>query len=179
GNVETSQCVTDALFGALGALAASQGTMNNLSFGNERVQYYETIAGGAGAGPGFDGADAVQTHMTNSRLTDPEVFEARYPVLVESFSVRRGSGGKGRWKGGDGAVRQLRFLEPVEVSILSNHRQVAPFGMSGGENGATGRNRVLRNDGSTEDLDATATADLDTGDQLLIETPGGGGFGKS
>jgi 5-oxoprolinase (ATP-hydrolysing) len=177
GNVETSQCVTDALFGALGALAASQGTMNNLSFGNDRVQYYETIAGGAGAGPGFDGADAVQTHMTNSRLTDPEVFEARYPVLVESFAVRRGSGGNGRWNGGDGAARQLRFLEPVEVSILSNHRQVAPFGMSGGANGATGRNRVIRKNGSSEELDATATADLDTGDQLLIETPGGGGFG--
>jgi 5-oxoprolinase (ATP-hydrolysing) len=179
GNVETSQCVTDALFGALGVLAASQGTMNNLSFGNSRVQYYETIAGGAGAGPGFDGADAVQTHMTNSRLTDPEVFEARFPVRVESFSIRRGSGGCGQWHGGDGAVRQLRFLEPVEVSILSNHRRVAPFGGGGGEPGATGRNYVIRGSGAIEELGATVTVNLQAGDQLVIETPGGGGFGES
>ncbi|MDH5500603.1 MAG: hydantoinase B/oxoprolinase family protein, partial [Gammaproteobacteria bacterium] len=177
GNVETSQCVTDALFGALGALAASQGTMNNLSFGNERIQYYETIAGGSGAGPGFDGADAVQTHMTNSRLTDPEVFEARFPVRVESFSIRRGSGGKGKWNGGDGAIRKLQFLEPVEVSILSNHRRVPPFGVNGGEPGAVGRNCVIRHDGRTEELDATATVDLQAGDRLVVETPGGGGFG--
>jgi 5-oxoprolinase (ATP-hydrolysing) len=175
--VETSQCVTDALFGALGALAASQGTMNNLSFGNDRVQYYETIAGGAGAGPGFDGADAVQTHMTNSRLTDPEVLEARFPVRVESFSIRRGSGGNGRWHGGNGAIRQLRFLEPVEVSILSNHRRVPPFGLQGGGPGATGHNRVIRNSAATEEVNATATLKLDTGDSLVIETPGGGGFG--
>jgi 5-oxoprolinase (ATP-hydrolysing) len=176
GNVETSQCVTDALFGALGALAASQGTMNNLSFGNDRVQYYETIAGGAGAGPGFHGADAVQTHMTNSRLTDPEVFESRLPVLVESFCIRRGSGGAGKWKGGDGAVRRLRFLEPVEVSILSNHRRIAPFGLNGGGNGATGRNRVIRINGEEEAIPATATLKLAAGDSLIIETPGGGGF---
>jgi len=177
GNVETSQCVTDALFGALGALAASQGTMNNLSFGNDRVQYYETIAGGAGAGPGFDGADAVQTHMTNSRLTDPEVLEARFPVRVESFSIRRGSGGKGRWNGGNGAIRKLQFLEPVEVSILSNHRRVPPFGVDGAADGAIGRNSVIRKDGTAEELDATATVDLQAGDSLVIETPGGGGFG--
>jgi 5-oxoprolinase (ATP-hydrolysing) len=176
GNVETSQCVTDALFGALGALAASQGTMNNLSFGNDRVQYYETIAGGAGAGPGFHGADAVQTHMTNSRLTDPEVFESRLPVLVESFCIRRGSGGAGKWKGGDGAVRRLRFLEAVEVSILSNHRRIAPFGLNGGGNGATGRNRVIRINGEEEAIPATATLKLAAGDSLIIETPGGGGF---
>jgi 5-oxoprolinase (ATP-hydrolysing) len=179
GNVETSQCVTDALFGALGALAASQGTMNNLSFGNDRVQYYETIAGGAGAGPGFDGADAVQTHMTNSRLTDPEVLEARFPVRVESFSIRRGSGGNGKWHGGDGAIRQLRFLEPVEVSILSNHRRISPFGLKGGGPGATGRNRVIRKNSATEEVGATATLKLDAGDSLVIETPGGGGFGPA
>ncbi|HSD68599.1 MAG TPA: hydantoinase B/oxoprolinase family protein [Woeseiaceae bacterium] len=179
GNVETSQCVTDALFGALGALAASQGTMNNLSFGNDRVQYYETIAGGAGAGPGFDGADAVQTHMTNSRLTDPEVLESRFPVLVESFSIRRGSGGNGKWRGGDGAIRQLRFLGPVEVSILSNHRRIAPFGLNGGEPGATGRNCVRRKGGATEEIGAKATIRLEAGDSLVIETPGGGGFGAA
>ena len=178
GNVETSQCVTDALFGALGALAASQGTMNNLSFGNDRVQYYETIAGGAGAGPGFHGADAVQTHMTNSRLTDPEVLEARFPVRVQSFGIRQGSGGQGQWRGGNGAIRELRFLEPVEVSILSNHRRIAPFGLNGGGDGATGRNCVIRKNASTEDIGATATIKLDAGDRLVIETPGGGGFGR-
>jgi 5-oxoprolinase (ATP-hydrolysing) len=179
GNVETSQCVTDALFGALGALAASQGTMNNLSFGNDRVQYYETIAGGAGAGPGFDGADAVQTHMTNSRLTDPEILEARFPVRVESFSIRRGSGGNGQWRGGNGAIRQLRFLEPVQVSILSNHRRIPPFGLKGGGPGATGCNRVIRKNSTTEEVGATATLKLDAGDSLVIETPGGGGFGPA
>jgi 5-oxoprolinase (ATP-hydrolysing) len=153
--------------------------MNNLSFGNEHVQYYETIAGGAGAGPGFHGADAVQTHMTNSRLTDAEVLEARFPVRVESFSIRRGSGGSGRWHGGDGAVRQLRFLEAVEVSILSNHRRIAPFGLDGGGPGATGRNSVIRKNGVAEEIGATATLKLDAGDSLRIETPGGGGFGLS
>ena len=178
GNVETSQCVTDALFGALGALAASQGTMNNLSFGNERVQYYETIAGGAGAGPGWHGASAVQTHMTNSRMTDPEVLELSQPVLVENFGIRRGSGGNGRWRGGDGAVRQLRFLEPVRASILSNRRRVPPSGLAGGGSGACGTNRVLRADGTVEELTGTATVDLAAGDALLIETPGGGGYGN-
>jgi 5-oxoprolinase (ATP-hydrolysing) len=136
------------------------------------------LKGGAGAGPSFDGADAVQTHMTNSRLTDPEVFEARFPVIVESFSIRRGSGGKGRWRGGDGVVRRLRFLEPVEVSLLSNHRRVAPFGVDGGASGATGRNSVVRSGGAEERLGATVTVDLEAGDLLVIETPGGGGFGE-
>jgi len=177
GNVETSQCVTDTLFGALGVLAASQGTMNNLSFGNAVVQYYETIAGGAGAGNGFDGADAIQTHMTNSRLTDPEVLEQKFPVIVESFSIRTGSGGSGRWHGGDGVVRQLRFTDDVSVSILSNHRRVAPFGAAGGSEAATGRNTVQRKDGSRELLGASASVSIMGGDRIIIETPGGGGFG--
>jgi 5-oxoprolinase (ATP-hydrolysing) len=178
GNVETSQCVTDCLYGALRALAASQGTMNNVSFGDARLQYYETIAGGAGAGPGWHGADAVQTHMTNSRMTDPEVLEQKYPVLVESFSIRRGSGGAGRWHGGDGAIRRLRFRAPVEVSVLSNHRRVAPFGLDGGEAAQTGCNRIERRGGEIEQLAATATVTLQAGDCLVIETPGGGAYGK-
>jgi 5-oxoprolinase (ATP-hydrolysing) len=178
GNVETSQCVTDALFGALNALAASQGTMNNLSFGNDRLQYYETIAGGAGAGPAWPGADAVQTHMTNSRMTDPEVLEQRFPVLVESFSIRRGSGGAGRWRGGDGAIRKLRFRDAVEASILSNHRSVAPFGLEGGAPGTVGVNRLERANGETQLLEATASVELQAGDALIIETPGGGGYGR-
>jgi 5-oxoprolinase (ATP-hydrolysing) len=177
GNVETSQCVTDTLFGALNALAASQGTMNNLSFGNERLQYYETIAGGAGAGPGWRGADAVQTHMTNSRMTDPEVLELKFPVLVESFAIRRGSGGSGRWRGGDGAVRRLRFREAMDASILSNHRVVAPFGLNGGGSGRTGVNRLERAGGQVEMLAGTATVKLNAGDCLVIKTPGGGGYG--
>ena len=178
GNVETSQCVTDAMYGALGVLAASQGTMNNLSFGNDRVQYYETIAGGAGAGNGFDGADAVQTHMTNSRLTDPEVLEKNLPVLLESFSIRPGSGGPGHWRGGNGAVRVMRFTENLSASILSNHRRVAPFGMAGGDDGKVGRNSIIRKDGTSEPLSATATVELEKGDKLVIETPGGGGYGR-
>jgi len=178
GNVETSQCVTDALFGALNALAASQGTMNNLSFGNDRFQYYETIAGGAGAGPDFHGADAVQTHMTNSRLTDPEVLEQTFPVILESFSIRTGSGGHGRWHGGNGTVRKIRFLEPVEASILSNHRRIAPFGLDGGQPGETGRNIVEYDSNEREELGATATVKLSKGACLIIETPGGGGYGK-
>ena len=179
GNVETSQCVTDTLFAALGALAASQGTMNNLSFGNAQFQYYETIAGGAGAGPGWDGADAVQTHMTNSRLTDPEVLELAVPVRLESFSIRRNSGGKGRWQGGNGVVREIRFLEPVDASILSNHRRIAPFGLDGGKSGSKGRNRVVRAGERAEKIGATAQLALEAGDRLVIETPGGGGFGKA
>jgi len=177
GNVETSQCVTDCLYGALGALAASQGTMNNFTFGNERVQYYETICGGAGAGPGFDGCDAVHTHMTNSRMTDPEVFEQYFPAVIESFSIRQGSGGAGRWHGGNGVIRRIRFSEPLEASILANHRRVAPFGLSGGAPGATGRNHVERSDGSRQDLPGTATVKLEPGDVFVIESPGGGGFG--
>ena len=185
GNVETSQCVTDCLYGALGALAASQGTMNNFTFGNDRVQYYETICGGAGAGPGFDGADAVHTHMTNSRMTDVEVFEQNFPVVVESFSIREASGGQGKWHGGNGSVRRIRFLESVEAAVLSNHRRVAPFGIEGGENGKVGHNRIVRKRGQspaltpvTEELGGTATIRLNEGDVFIIETPGGGGFGR-
>ena len=178
GNVEVSQIVTDALFGALGALAASQGTMNNLTFGDDRFQYYETIAGGAGAGPGFDGADAVQTHMTNSRLTDAEVLEERFPVLLERFAIRRGSGGAGRWRGGDGTIRRLRFLAPMSASILSNRRRVPPFGLAGGAAGVTGVNRVERADGRTETLGSTASVAMAAGDVFVVETPGGGGYGE-
>jgi 5-oxoprolinase (ATP-hydrolysing) len=176
GNVETSQVVTDALFGALGAMAASQGTMNNFTFGDSGRQYYETIAGGAGAGPGFAGADAVQTHMTNSRLTDPEILEQRFPVLLEEFSIRRGSGGAGRWTGGNGAVRRVRFLEPMDANILANRRKIAPFGLAGGGDGACGANRIERADGSVEELPATASARMQPGDVFVIETPGGGGY---
>ena len=177
GNVETSQCITDALYGALGVLAASQGTMNNFTFGNARYQYYETVAGGSGAGPGFDGADVVQTHMTNSRLTDPEVLEWRYPVLLESFEIRRGSGGRGRHRGGDGAVRRVRFLEPMTAAILSGHRKVRPHGMAGGEPGQGGRNAVVRAGGRTEELGPFDQAEMAVGDVFLIETPGGGAYG--
>jgi 5-oxoprolinase (ATP-hydrolysing) len=179
GNVETSQCVTDTLYGALGALAASQGTMNNFTFGNDKVQYYETVCGGAGAGPGFDGSDAVHTHMTNSRMTDPEVFEQNFPVIVESFAIREGSGGNGKWHGGDGTVRRIKFTEDVDAAILSNHRRVAPFGLAGGEHARTGSNRIIRADGTEEQLSGTATVKLETGDTFVIETPGGGGFGKA
>ncbi|MFN3933401.1 MAG: hydantoinase B/oxoprolinase family protein [Parvibaculum sp.] len=177
GNVETSQAVTDALFAAFGAMAAAQGTMNNLTFGNDRHQYYETIAGGAGAGPGFDGADAVQTHMTNSRLTDPEILEWRFPVLLEEFSIRRGSGGRGKHKGGDGVIRALRFREKMSLSILSTHRIVPPFGLAGGGNAALGENEIRRADGTIEKLGGSATADLDAGETVIVRTPGGGGFG--
>ena len=178
GNVETSQCITDALYGALGVMAAAQGTMNNFTFGNDQYQYYETICGGAGAGPDFDGQSAVQTHMTNSRLTDPEVLESRYPVQVESFSIRKGSGGNGKYNGGEGVIRRIRFTEPMNASILSNHRNVAPFGLLGGENGMTGKNWVERCDGTVEELGATASVQLEKGDVFVIETPGGGGWGK-
>jgi len=179
GNVETSQCVTDCLYGALGALAASQGTMNNFTFGNNEVQYYETICGGAGAGPGFCGADAVHTHMTNSRLTDPEVLERNFPVIVDSFSIRRNSGGNGKWRGGDGAIRKLRFTEPVEAAILSNRRRVAPFGIEGGGDSKTGINQIVRANGNVEKLTGTATVRLDKDDTFVIKTPGGGGFGEN
>ncbi|HYC04251.1 MAG TPA: hydantoinase B/oxoprolinase family protein [Azospirillaceae bacterium] len=178
GNVETSQAVTDALYGALGVMAAAQGTMNNFTFGNARHQYYETICGGSGAGPGFDGTDAVHTHMTNSRLTDPEVLEWRFPVLLESFRIRRGSGGRGRWRGGDGVVRRVRFLEPMTAAILSNHRRVPPFGMAGGGPAQVGAARVERADGRVVELPSTAKAELQAGDVFVIETPGGGGYGS-
>jgi 5-oxoprolinase (ATP-hydrolysing) len=177
GNVETSQAVVDALYGALGVLAASQGTMNNFTFGDATRQYYETIAGGSGAGPGFDGAPAVQTHMTNSRLTDPEVLETRFPVLLEGFSIRHGSGGGGASTGGNGAVRRVRFLEPMTAGILSNRRRVPPFGAVGGDPGQVGTNRVERADGTVEALGATAEVEMAPGDVFVIETPGGGGYG--
>jgi 5-oxoprolinase (ATP-hydrolysing) len=178
GNVETSQVVTDAIFAALEALAPSQGTMNNLTWGNDRYQYYETIAGGAGAGPGFDGASGVQTHMTNSRLTDPEVLEERHPVLLERFAYRQGSGGAGRWRGGEGLERRIRFLEPMTSSILANRRRVPPSGIAGGSDAAPGVNRVIRADGSEVVLEATGSAEMRAGDTIVIETPGGGGFGR-
>ncbi len=166
------------LFGALGAMAAAQGTMNNFTFGDGERQYYETIAGGAGAGPGFAGADAVQTHMTNSRLTDPEVLESRYPVLLEAFTLRRGSGGAGARRGGDGAVRRLRFLAPMRANLLANRRRVAPFGLPGGADGAPGLTRIERAGGTVETHGATISADMAPGDVFVIETPGGGGYGK-
>ncbi|HZA49831.1 MAG TPA: hydantoinase B/oxoprolinase family protein, partial [Myxococcaceae bacterium] len=178
GNVETSQVVVDALYGALGAMAAAQGTMNNFTFGNARYQYYETVCGGSGAGPDFDGTDAVHTHMTNSRLTDPEVLEWRYPVLLESFAIRRGSGGKGRHRGGDGTVRRVRFLEAMTASILANRRVVPPYGMTGGEPGAPGRNYVERSEGTVTELKGTDRTEVHPGDVFVIETPGGGGYGK-
>ncbi|MEM7407985.1 MAG: hydantoinase B/oxoprolinase family protein [Pseudomonadota bacterium] len=177
GNVETSQAITDTLYGALGVMAAAQGTMNNLTFGNDQHQYYETICGGSGAGPDFDGTDAVHTHMTNSRLTDPEILEWRFPVLLESFAIRHGSGGNGQYRGGNGAVRRLRFLEEMRASILSGHRDVAPYGVGGGEPGQTGRNRIERTDGSIEELKGADGADMHPGDVFIIETPGGGGYG--
>ncbi|HEX6318296.1 MAG TPA: hydantoinase B/oxoprolinase family protein [Burkholderiales bacterium] len=177
GNVETSQCITDALYGALQVMAASQGTMNNFTFGNQRYQYYETIAGGSGAGPGFDGADVVQTHMTNSRLTDPEVLEWRFPVRLERFEIRRGSGGRGRWRGGDGALRAVRFLEPMTAAILSGHRLVRPHGMAGGEPGAAGHNYVLRADGRRDELGPFDQTEMAAGDVFVCESPGGGGYG--
>ena len=179
GNVETSQVVTDALFAATGRLAPAQGTMNNFTFGNDRHQYYETIAGGSGAGPDHDGTSAVQTHMTNSRLTDPEILEARLPVRLDQFAIRRGSGGPGAHRGGDGVVRAVTFLEPMRANILANRRRVAPRGINGGSDAQAGRNWVERVDGSVEMLSATAFADVDVGDRFVIETPGGGGFGRS
>lgn len=179
GNVETSSCVTNALYGALGVVASSQGTMNNFTFGNDRHQYYETIAGGSGAGPGFDGTDVVQTHMTNSRLTDPEVLEWRYPVLLESHEVRPGSGGNGMWHGGNGGVRRVRFLEKMTASILSNNRVVPPFGMAGGQTGEPGRNYVVRADGHIEELAFVASTQMNPGDVFVVETPGGGGYGAA
>ncbi|ALK97260.1 5-oxoprolinase [Massilia sp. WF1] len=178
GNVETSTCITNALYGALGIMAAAQGTMNNFTFGNARYQYYETISGGSGAGEGFDGTDVVQTNMTNSRLTDPEILEFRFPVRLESYEIRPGSGGAGRWRGGNGGVRRLRFLEPMTAAILSNNRIHAPFGMAGGEPGAKGRNLVLRADGSVEELGHIGKVGMEPGDVFVIETPGGGGYGK-
>ncbi|MEP6964113.1 MAG: hydantoinase B/oxoprolinase family protein, partial [Polaromonas sp.] len=188
GNVETSTCITNALYGALGVMAASQCTMNNFTFGNARHQYYETISGGSGAGgvwddagrlvSGFDGTSVVQTHMTNSRLTDPEVLEFRFPVRLESYAIRDGSGGQGRWTGGNGGVRRVRFLEAMTASILSNGRKHGAFGMAGGEPGQVGRNRVVRASGQTEELAHIGQAEMQAGDIFEIHTPGGGGFGR-
>ncbi len=177
GNVETSNYVTDVLYGALGVMAAAQGTVNNFTFGNDRHQYYETICGGSGAGPGFDGTDAVHTNMTNTRLTDPEVLEWRHPVRLEEFRRRTGSGGKGLHRGGDGVVRRIRFLEPMTAAILSSHRRVGPYGMAGGGPGATGHNWVERADGTVVELGGTDTIEMAAGDVFVIETPGGGGYG--
>ncbi|MEM1391998.1 MAG: hydantoinase B/oxoprolinase family protein [Cyanobacteria bacterium P01_H01_bin.150] len=177
GNVETSQTIVDALYGALGVMSGSQGTMNNFTFGNDNYQYYETICGGSGAGENFDGTDAVQTHMTNSRLTDPEVLETRYPVLLKNFSLRLGSGGKGKHCGGNGVIRRIQFLENMTANILCSHRLISPFGLNSGEPGKVGRNLVIRKDGSEEKLDSTATVEMKPGDIFVIETPGGGGFG--
>jgi len=179
GNVETSTCITNALYGALGAMAAGQCTMNNFTFGNDRHQYYETISGGSGAGPDFDGTSVVQTHMTNSRLTDPEVLEFRFPVRLDSYAIRTGSGGAGRFNGGDGGVRRVRFLEAMTASILSNGRTVPAFGMHGGRPGALGINRVERADGRLELLNHIASVEMQPGDVFVIETPGGGGFGET
>ncbi len=179
GNVETSQAITGALFAALGVMAEGAGTMNNVSFGNATHQYYETLASGSGAGDGFHGTDVVQTHMTNSRLTDPEVLESRYPVLLESHAIRSGSGGGGRWLGGDGGVRRLRFLEPMTVSLLSGHRRIPPYGMAGGSPGALGRNCIERADGTLTHLAGNDVVEVVAGDVLVVETPGGGGYGDA
>ncbi len=177
GNVETSQAITDTLYGALGVLASAQGTMNNFTFGNDRYQYYETISGGSGAGPDFDGCDVVQTHMTNSRLTDPEVLEWRFPVRLESYAVRPGSGGRGRHRGGNGGERRIRFLEPMTAVMLANHRRIAPFGAAGGGPGERGRNWVERVDGAMEEGPACWRVEMNAGDVFVVLTPGGGGFG--
>ena len=188
GNVETSSCITNALYGALQVLAGSQPTMNNFTFGNQRVQYYETISGGTGAGPlfdaqgcavgGFNGTSVVQAHMTNSRLTDPEVLEFRFPVRLQSYAIRAGSGGAGRWRGGDGGVRRVEFLEPMTAGILSNGRQHPAFGLEGGEPGAPGINRLLRSDGSVETLTHIGQVQVQPGDVFEIHTPGGGGYAR-
>jgi N-methylhydantoinase B/oxoprolinase/acetone carboxylase alpha subunit len=179
GNVETSQAVTDALYGALGVLAASQGTMNNFTFGNAQYQYYETICGGSGAGPTFNGTDAVQTHMTNSRLTDPEVLEWRFPVLLQEFSIRSTSSGQGLYHGGNGVLRRIQFREPMTAAIVSGHRIVPPFGLEGGEPGVVGRNWVERSQGTIEPLGSCAEVEMQAMDIFGIETPGGGGYGSA
>ena len=179
GNVETSQAVTDTLFGALGALGSAQGTMNNLTFGDARYQYYETICSGAPAGPGFNGASAVHTHMTNSRLTDPEVLESRFPVVLEDFHIRRGSGGKGRWRAGDGTMRRLRFRQRMDLALLTGHRRVPNFGMAGGEEGELGRNFVVREPAAASSRSRAATQTvLEAGEAIVIVTPTGGGWGR-
>jgi 5-oxoprolinase (ATP-hydrolysing) len=178
GNVETSQSIVNALYGALGVVSAAQGTMNNLTFGTARYQYYETICGGAGAGPGFAGASAVHTHMTNSRMTDPEILELRFPVIVSEFRIRSGSGGKGRWNGGDGVIRRISFRERMTVGILAGSRRIAPFGLMGGSAGAIGKTYIDRAGGGRDVLDSCAVSEVELGDSIVIETPGGGGYGS-
>ncbi len=177
GNVETSQAITDAIYGALGVLAASQGTMNNFTFGNGEYQYYETIAGGSGAGPTFHGTDAVQTHMTNSRLTDPEILESRYPVLARNFAIRSHSGGKGQYCGGNGVIREIEFRSPMTANLLSGRRSNAPFGLAGGGDGQPGRSTFIQTDETRVELPATFSIQVEAGDRIAIETPGGGGYG--
>ena len=177
GNTEVSQAITNALYGALGVLAAGQGTMNNFIYGNDRQQNYETICGGAGAGPDHPGASAVHTHMTNTRMTDPEVLELRYPVRTEEFSIRRGAGGQGRQHGGDGVVRKLRFLEAMTATLLTSHRVVPPFGLQGGGPGKCGKNSVVRADGTLVNLRSNDQVEMAPGDLFVMKTPGGGGFG--
>ena len=178
GNVEVSQAVTDTLLGALGAMSGAQGTMNNVNFGNAQYQYYETICSGSPAGPGFPGTDAVHTHMINTRLTDPEVLEFRYPVVLEDFHIRKGSGGRGKWNAGDGVRRTIRFLQKMECTILSGHRRIPPFGMAGGENGQIGENYVRRKDGTMELLKGADATVVDAGEAIIIQTPTAGGYGK-
>ena len=177
GNIEVSQAITNALYGALGVLAASQGTMNNVFYGNDRYQNYDTVCGGTGAGPDHPGTSAVHSHMTNTRMTDPEVLELRFPVLVEEFSIRQGSGGAGRHRGGNGVVRKLRFLEAMTATMLSSHRIVPPFGMAGGEPGQCGKNHVMRAGGEVVQLKGNDEVDMNAGDLFVMKTPGGGGFG--
>jgi 5-oxoprolinase (ATP-hydrolysing) len=179
GNVETSQIVTNCLFAAMKALGPSQGTMNNLTFGNAKYQYYETICSGSPAGPGFDGTAGVHVHMTNTRLTDPEILELRYPVLLEEFGIRRGSGGKGKWSAGDGTLRRIRFLEKMDCAILSSFRNVRPYGLEGGQPGECGENSVRRNDGRMQRLEGCDQTVLEPGEAVIIMTPTGGGFGKA
>jgi 5-oxoprolinase (ATP-hydrolysing) len=178
GNVETSQAITGALYKALGVMAEGSGTMNNVTIGNARYQYYETVASGSGAGHGFDGTDVVQTHMTNSRLTDPEVLEWRYPVWLERYQIRHGSGGAGLWHGGCGGRREIRFAQPMTVTTLASHRRIAPYGMAGGDPGALGRHWVRRTDGSVTHLRGCDSIDVGPGDVFVMETPGGGGYGR-
>jgi len=177
GNVEVSQAVTNCLFGALGALSAAQGTMNNLNFGNDYYQYYETICSGAPAGDGFNGADAIHTHMTNSRLTDPEILEWRFPVVLEDFHIREASGGRGRWHAGSGTSRTIRFRERMDCALLTGHRRVPPFGLEGGEPGQLGRNVVRRIDGRIEELSGCDQTVLEPGEAITVITPTGGGYG--
>jgi 5-oxoprolinase (ATP-hydrolysing) len=179
GNTEISQAIACALLGALGASASAQATMNNFLFGNPRYQYYETICGGAGAGPGFTGASAVHTHMTNTRITDPEILELRYPIRLERFAIRAGSGGAGRYRGGDGVVRAIRALEPMTATLVASRRTVAPFGLAGGHDGATGRQWIERADGTLDAMSGHDRVELAAGDLVVIETPGGGGYGTN